>query len=120
MSSRTAAYHFLNDNRDRLDIPAKQDFEIADLYYTDKVVAGFRKLPREIVLEYVWKEDVLLKGNEFGRLQNRNFSLLCGGTLVFDERGNILYWSKKEGTKRVNLKMLEENARKGFSSTSRI
>jgi hypothetical protein len=23
---------------------------------------------------------------------------LCGGTLVFDERGNILYWCKKGGT----------------------
>jgi hypothetical protein len=29
--------------------------EIADIYYTDKVGGGNRRLPREIILEYVWK-----------------------------------------------------------------
>ncbi len=99
-NSRTAAYHFLNDNRDELQIPASQDFEIADLYYTDKVVGGYKRLPREIVLEYVWREDVMLEGDGFGALEGKFFSLLCGGTLVFDERGNILYWSKKGGTQK--------------------
>jgi hypothetical protein len=97
-SSRTAAYHFLNDNRDKLQIPPSQDFEIADLYYTDKVVGENKKLPREIVLEYIWREDVTLEGERFGSLKDKVFSLLCGGTLVFDDRGNILYWSKKGGT----------------------
>jgi hypothetical protein len=97
-SSRTAAYHFLNDNRGRLDIPTNQDFEIADLYYTDKVVGANKRLPREIILEYVWKEDVTLEGERFGPLKDKIIPLLCGGTLVFDERGNTLYWSKKGGT----------------------
>jgi hypothetical protein len=97
-SSRTAAYHFLNDNRGHLDIPLNQDFEVVDLYYTDKVVGANKRLPREIILEYVWKEDVALEGERFGQFSGRVFSLLCGGTLVFDERGNILYWSKKGGT----------------------
>jgi hypothetical protein len=96
--SRTAAYHFLNDNRGYLDIPQHQDIEVADTYYTDKVVGANRKLPREIVLEYVWREDVVLEGDSFGRFQGEMIPFLCGGTLVFDERGNILYWCKKGGT----------------------
>jgi hypothetical protein len=97
-TSRTAAYHFLNDNREPLDIPINQDFEIADIYYTDKVGGANKKLPREIILEYVWTEAVTLKGSDFGELQNKKVPLLCGGTLVFEERGNILYWSRKVGT----------------------
>lgn len=97
-TSRTAAYHFLNDNRDCLDIPVHQDFEIADLYYTNKTAGPNRKLPREIVVEYVWKESFILEGTDFGKLENRRIPLLCGGTLVFDELGNILYRCRKVGT----------------------
>lgn len=99
-SSHTAAYHFLNDNRGHLDIPLHQDIEVADVYYTDKVVGGNKKLPREIILEYVWKEDATLEGERFGRFQGQIIPLLCGGTLVFDARGNILCWSKKGGTQK--------------------
>lgn len=95
--SRTAAYHFLNDNRDRLGIPTRHDLVVADLYYTDKLVEADQRLPREIVLEYVWEEDVKLESPRFGRLQGQHLPLLCGGTLVFDGRGNIMHWSKKPG-----------------------
>lgn len=97
-SSRTAAYHFLNDNRGQLDIPPHQDIEIADIYFTDKVVGANERLPREIILEYVWKEDVNLEDERFGRFQGQIIPLLCGGTLVFDERGNNLSCCKKSGT----------------------
>lgn len=106
-SSRTAAYHFLDDNRKILDIPLEQDFEIADIYFTDKVVGAYERLPREIILEYIWNEAVTLEGDEFGELQNKKVPLRCGGTLVFEARGNLLYWSRKvglnekEGEKRV-------------------
>ena len=97
-SSRTAAYHFLDDNREILDIPLNQDFEIADIYYTDKVVGAYERLPREIILEYIWQEAVTLKGDEFYELKDKKVPLICGGTLVFEERGNLLYWSRKVGT----------------------
>jgi hypothetical protein len=109
-SSRTAAYHFLNDNRERFDIPLNQDFEIVDIYYTDKVVGANRKLPREIVIEYVWTEPITLEGADFYELQGKRIPLLCGGTLVFEERGNILYWSRKVGTKPSRVEK-EGNAR---------
>ena len=95
--SRTDAYHFLNDNRRQLCIPVDQDIEVVDLYQTDKMVFGLGKLPREVVVQYFWREDVELKGSEYGRFSGENTSLLCGGTLVFDNRGNLLSWQRKQG-----------------------
>ncbi|HLN88635.1 MAG TPA: hypothetical protein VK253_01060 [Candidatus Binatia bacterium] len=100
-SSRTAAYHFLNLNRALLHIPANQDIDVVDLYDTDKEVAARRRLPKEIILEYVWREDILLEGKQFGDLAGEFAQLLCGGTLVFDERGNVLYFVYKPGVENL-------------------
>jgi len=96
--SRTDAYHFLHENRRQLCIPADQDISVVDLYRTDKTVMGGGRLPREIVLQYAWREDVPLKGAEFGRLNGETMSMMCGGTLIFDERGNVLHWVSKPGS----------------------
>ncbi len=56
--SRTDAYHFLNENRRQLCIPAEQDITVVDLYQSDKMTIGERKLPQEVVLQYAWREDV--------------------------------------------------------------
>jgi hypothetical protein len=100
-SSRTAAYGFLNENRRPLCIPPEQDILVADLYATDKLTEDMTRRPREIVIEYVWREDVELKGSRFGGLEGQRVSLLCGGTLVFDDRGNPLYWARKPGTSKL-------------------
>lgn len=96
--TRTDAYHFLNENRRQLCIPAEQDISVTNLYQTDKTIMGGGKVPREIVVQYFWREDVPLKGTQFGRLDGKTASLLCGGTLVFDGRGNVLSWMRKAGT----------------------
>jgi hypothetical protein len=115
-SSRITAYHFLKDNSLILNIPENQDFLISDLYSTDKLVielGGFRRLPREFIIEYVWEEDVELQGKQFGRLEGKVFPLLCGGTLVFDDRQNLLYWTKKPGTTgEVEYDLVDGNKRK--------
>ena len=95
--SRTDAYHFLNNNRRQLCIPAEQDIAVVDLYQTDKMAMGSAPSPREIVIQYAWREDVELKGSEFAQLQGEHTSLLCGGTLIFDSRGNVLSWQHKPG-----------------------
>lgn len=95
--SRTAAYHFLNMNRALLHIPINQDIAVVDLYDTEKEAEAGRKLPKEIVLEYIWREDVPLQGARFGELEGQTAQLLCGGTLVFDGRGNVLYFVHKPG-----------------------
>jgi hypothetical protein len=98
--SRTAAYYYLNNNRRALRIPPNQDIIVTDLYDNYKMGAAAVKLPREVILEYVWKEAVVLKdgrGKSFGSLNGKTVFLLCGGTLAFDERGNLLSWFHKPG-----------------------
>ena len=96
--SRTDAYHFLHENRRQLCIPADQDVAVVDLYRTDKTLRHGGRLPREIVLQYAWREAVPLKGAEFGELNGETMSMMCGGTLIFDERGNVLHWVRKPGS----------------------
>ncbi len=104
--SRTAAYYFLSDNRKTLRIPFNRDLTIVDLYDTNKFGAAAERLPREIVVEYIWEEPIILKdetgARTFGRLNGKTTSLLCGGTLVFDDRGNMLSWFRKPGTEQVD------------------
>ncbi|MCA9062865.1 MAG: hypothetical protein KDA96_07395 [Planctomycetaceae bacterium] len=96
--SRAAAYRFLNDNRTDLLIPANQDVIVADLYDANKQTRQGQRLPRQVILEYLWREDVELEGAQFGKHAGAVTTMLCGGTLVFDENGNVLSWSQKPGT----------------------
>jgi hypothetical protein len=109
--SRTAAYYFLSDNRRQLHIPPHQDVRVVDLYDAIKYGAGAERLPREVVLEYTWQEIVpLTKTGEldFGAWNGKVFTMDCGGTLVFDGRGNLLSWLRKPGTEHLT----PEEARK--------
>lgn len=96
--SRGAAYRFLDDNRQELLIPAGQDFFVADLYDANKCGRQRARLPRQVILEYVWREDVLLEGERFGRFDGSWTSMPCGGTLVFDDQGHLLAWAMKPGS----------------------
>lgn len=95
--SPAAAYRFLHDNRDDFEIPGDRDFEIVGLYRADKYGAGARRLPGQVVLQYLWRERVKLEGSRFGELAGRRTDLLCGGTVVFDELGNLVSWLHKPG-----------------------
>lgn len=96
--SRAAAYRFLDDNREDLLIPASRDFFVADLYDVKKRFRQNLPLPRQIVLQYAWREEVLLDGPQFGRFAGRTTTMLCGGTIVFNENGNVLSWMRKPGS----------------------
>lgn len=95
--SRTAAYHFLHDNRRALGIPPEQDFVVTDLYDARKYGSGIERLPRHIVVQYLWREPWVLEGPQFGRYEGQSVELPCGGTLVFDDRGNLLSRAVKDG-----------------------
>lgn len=95
--SKSGAYAFLNDNRDDLFIPHDRDVFVADLYDSWKMTRQGRRLPRQIVLQYLWREDVQLKGSRFGEYDGSYTTMLCGGTLVFDENGTVLSWMRKPG-----------------------
>jgi hypothetical protein len=106
-NSRTAAYYFLSDNRKLLHIPAHQDVRVVDLYDNSKFGVAAERLPREIVLEYLWQEEVVLNNDpdkdlSFGKWDGETYNLDCGGTLVFDGRGNLLSWFRKPGTQHIS------------------
>jgi hypothetical protein len=112
-SSRTAAYYFLSDNRKILRIPFHQDVRVVDLYDNRKYGAAAERLPREVVLEYLWQEEVPLVNDptqdlSFGRWNGKTYNLDCGGTLVFDGRGNLLSWFRKPGTEHLTAEQQEE------------
>ena len=96
--SRASAYRFLDDNREDLLIPANRDFFVADLYDANKRGRQNVPLPRQIVLQYAWREEVPLDGPRYGRFAGRTTTMLCGGTLVFNDNGQVLSWMKKPGS----------------------
>lgn len=96
-TSRAEAYRFLDDNRDRLFIPDNVDVTVSDLYSAQKLTRQARRLPEQVIIQYVWREDVELKGPEFGRFEGQSASLLCGGTLALDRDGTVLAWVRKPG-----------------------
>ncbi|MGY4366707.1 hypothetical protein ACVW1A_002772 [Bradyrhizobium sp. LB1.3] len=54
--SRAEAYRFLDDNRDRLYIPANADVVVSDLHVAQKLTRQSRRLPKQIILQYIWRE----------------------------------------------------------------
>ena len=97
-SSRSDAYRFIDDNRRNLFIPANVDITVADLCTAQKLTREARRLPKQILLQYIWREDVLLDGPQFGRFDGEMTSLLCGGTLALNENGDVLAWMRKPGS----------------------
>ena len=98
IGSRTGAYYFLDHHREALRIPVHRDLHVADLYRTRKMGLNQDRLPEEVVLLYTWQEPVLLDEARFAEVRGRRVNLLCGGTLVFDGRGNLRSWMRKPGT----------------------
>ena len=97
-SSPTDAYRFLDDNRRKLLIPASADVSIADVSTARKLTRQARRLPRQVLVQYVWREDVLLEGPQFREFDGANTTMLCGATLALDQNGDLLAWARKPGT----------------------
>jgi hypothetical protein len=100
--STTAAYYFLHDNRRALGIPSHQDITIAGLYDNAKLGALAERLPRQDVIQYVWQEQLIFEGETYGELEGKKVDMYCGGTLVFDDRGNLLSWFRKPGSQLLS------------------
>jgi hypothetical protein len=94
-SSRAEAYRFIDDNRTTLFIPGNADVVVADVFTAQKYTREARRLPKQILLQYVWREELVLEGPRFGRFSGQTTSLLCGGTLALDQNGNVLTWARK-------------------------
>ncbi|MCP4074013.1 MAG: serine protease [Hyphomicrobiales bacterium] len=114
VKSPAAAYRFLDDNREDLFIPSNFDVYVLGTHRADKTTStGQRPLPSQIIIQYMWQEDVLLKGKQFQQYEGQSTTLLCGGTLVFNDDGELLWWVRKPGAHfktRVNSKAARSRA----------
>jgi hypothetical protein len=100
-ASRGGAYRFLDDNRDKLLIPFNADLVVSEVVRARKLARDGRSLPDQIVVQYIWREEVLLDDKRFGRFEGELTSMLCGATLVLDENGNQIHWSRKPGSVKL-------------------
>jgi hypothetical protein len=97
-ASETDAYHFIDANRLPLSIPPSANIKVVHVYHTRKTSVNNYKPPREIIIEFVWPEQVRINGTEFGELNGTKATLWCGGTLVFDYDGNLRHYTVKNNT----------------------
>ncbi len=118
-ASPTDAYSFIDANREVLHIPRDANLEIANIYRTRKVGPQQFRPPREVVIEFVWSVDVLLSGAEFGSISGARMPLWCGGTLVFDQNGNLLHYCLRNETAERKIALSDYvayMARRGYVS----
>jgi hypothetical protein len=85
------AYRFMDAQRALFGIPYDANLSVPSVYRTRKRAKSGYRPPMEYVIEFVWSEDVKLEGRRFGPLAGTFLPLHCGGTLVFDGRGNFLH-----------------------------
>jgi hypothetical protein len=113
-SSRAEAYRYLDDNRDKLFIPDHVDIIVDEVFTAEKMVGMGLFQPKQIILQYLWREEVVLDGTQFGAFNGKTTSLLCGGTMVFDVNGSMLYWTRKPGSEpsATALVAMEKHARR--------
>lgn len=96
-SSRAEAYRYLDDNRDALFIPRKADIIVDEVFSAEKMADLGLRLPRQVIVQYLWREELILNEDRFGEFRDRSTTLLCGGTMVLDENGSMLSWVRKPG-----------------------
>jgi hypothetical protein len=100
-ASRGGAYRFLDDNRAKLLIPANADIIIPEVVRARKRTRDGLPQPEQTIVQYIWREDVLLEGARFGRFAGQRTTMLCGATIVLDPNGNLIHWARKPGSLSV-------------------
>jgi hypothetical protein len=100
-ASRGGAYRFLDDNRAKLFIPLNVDIDIPEIVRANKRTRDGLPMPQQTIVQYLWREDVVLEGKRFGRFAGQSTTMLCGGTMVLDQNGNLIHWVRKPGTADV-------------------
>jgi hypothetical protein len=100
-ASRGGAYRFLDDNRAKLLIPLNADIVVTEIVRASKLTREARSQPEQIVVQYIWREELLLEGARFGRFAGERTTMLCGATMVLDQNGNLIHWSRKPGSASV-------------------
>ena len=97
-ASRGGAYRFLDDNRAKLLIPLNADLIVTEIVRASKLARDGRLLPEQIIVQYIWREELVLEGQRFGRFAGERTTMLCGATMVLDQNGNLIHWARKPGS----------------------
>jgi hypothetical protein len=100
-ASRGGAYRFLDDNRANLLIPPNADLIVTEIVRPSKLARDGRSLPEQIIVQYIWREELVLEGQRFGRFAGERTTMLCGATMVLDQNGNLIHWTRKPGSVSV-------------------
>ena len=100
-ASRGGAYRFLDDNRAKLLIPLNADLIVTEIVRASKLARDGRSLPEQIIVQYIWREELVLDGERFGRFAGERTTMLCGATMVLDQNGNLIHWARKPGSASV-------------------
>ena len=97
-ASRGGAYRFLDDNRAKLLIPLNADLVIPEIVRASKYSRDGLPQPEQIIVQYLWREELLLEGARFGRFAGERTTMLCGATIVLDQNGNLIHWARQPGS----------------------
>jgi hypothetical protein len=100
-ASRGGAYRFLDDNRAKLRIPLNADLIVPEIVRASKRTRDGLRQPDQIIVQYLWREELLLKGARFGQFAGERTAMLCGATLVLDQSGNLIHWARQPGSASV-------------------
>ena len=98
-ASRANAYRFLDDNRRDLFIPFAADVVVTDAAMAQKLTVSARRLPKQLLLQYIWREDVRARRPAVRPVRRARRPACCAAaTLALDIDGNVLSWQRKPGT----------------------
>jgi hypothetical protein len=100
-ASRGGAYRFLDDNRAKLLIPLNADLIIPEIVRAHKSARDGLPQPEQIIVQYLWREELLLEGARFGHFAGERTTMLCGATMVLDKSGNLIHWARRPGSVSV-------------------
>ncbi|HEX4665176.1 MAG TPA: hypothetical protein VH207_01145 [Chthoniobacterales bacterium] len=100
-ASRGGAYRFLDDNRAKLLIPLNADLIIPEIVRASKSTRDGLPQPEQIIVQYIWREELLLEGARFGQFAGERTTMLCGATMVLDQNGNLIHWARQPGSVSV-------------------
>ena len=78
------------------------DIAVADLCTAQKLTREARRQPKQVLLQYIWREDVVARGRAVRAVRRtRSTSLLCGERSRSTRTANVLAWARKPGTQAL-------------------
>jgi hypothetical protein len=108
-ASRGGAYRFLDDNRAKLLIPLNANLIVPEIVRASKSTRDGLRQPDQIIVQYLWREELVLEGDRFGQFAGERTAMLCGATMVLDQKGNLIHWARQPGSLKTGDKKVDKS-----------